>query len=402
MTPSLYIHIPVCLKKCDYCDFFSLPLDGLTNVGARTARETVQDRLVDGLCREITWWQERFRIEAWKTVYIGGGTPSLLSHGNIARLCAKIDTCEKKGLSSYSEWTIEANPEDITGEWLRACTEAGINRLSIGVQSLDDACLAAVNRRGSAEKTLAALALVSRIWKGRLSLDMIAGLPGQTAQTLVEDLSRIQAFGPDHLSLYSLTVEDGTPLSRKVRGKNGPILPNEDEATDIWLAGRDYLRANGFTQYEVSNFCRAGSESRHNLTYWNLESYIGVGPGATGTIVKNDTATRYTDSRDIAQWLDDPEKGRETEEIGRDESLKEVLLMGMRLASGIDKSAFRERFGYEILSCVPETAARWIRNGLLQDSGTSIALSPEGLLYLNRFLADCMKELDAVISQRNC
>jgi len=401
VTPSLYIHIPVCLKKCDYCDFFSVPVAALPKTGAPATGEDGLERLIAGLCREIDWWQKHYRIEAWKTVYIGGGTPSLLSPRNITTLCTKIDTLNKKGLSPYSEWTIEANPEDITEDWLRACSDAGINRLSIGVQSLDNASLAAVNRRGNKTKTLAALAMVSRIWKGRLSLDMIAGLPQQTAQSLVEDLSRILEFNPDHLSLYSLTIEDETPLSLRIREKTGPVLPDEDEATDIWLAGRDYLRANGFTQYEVSNFCRPGSESQHNLTYWNLESYIGVGPGATGTIVEGDTATRYTDSRDIAQWLDNSEAGRETEEIGRDESMKEVLLMGMRLAAGIDKKAFQNRFGTELLSCIPKTAARWIHNALLQDSGERIALTPEGLLYLNRFLADCMEELDAV-SQRNC
>jgi len=401
VTSSLYIHIPVCLKKCDYCDFFSVPVDALPKTGASAPGEDCLERLVAGLCREIDWWHKRYRITAWKTVYIGGGTPSLLSPRNITTLCTKIDTLNKKGLSPYSEWTIEANPEDITEDWLRACSDAGINRLSIGVQSLDNASLAAVNRRGNKAKTLAALAMVSRIWKGRLSLDMIAGLPGQTAQSLVEDLSRLLAFNPDHLSLYSLTIEDETPLSLRIREKTGPVLPDEDEATDIWLAGRDYLRANGFTQYEVSNFCRPGSESQHNLTYWNLESYIGVGPGATGTIVEGDTATRYTDSRDIAQWLDNSEAGRETEDIGRDESMKEVLLMGMRLAAGIDKKAFQNRFGTELLSCIPKTAARWIHNALLQDSDERIALTPEGLLYLNRFLADCMEELDAV-SQRNC
>ena len=401
MTPSLYIHIPVCLKKCDYCDFFSVPVDALPKTGAPAPGDDCLERLVAGLCREIDWWHKRYRITAWKTVYIGGGTPSLLSPRNIATLCTKIDTLNKKGLSPYSEWTIEANPEDITEAWLLACSDAGINRISIGVQSLDNASLAAVNRRGNKAKTLAALAMVSRIWKGRLSLDMIAGLPEQTAQSLVEDLSRLLSFNPDHLSLYSLTIEDETPLSLRIREKTGPAIPDEDEATDIWLAGRDYLRANGFTQYEVSNFCRPGSESQHNLTYWNLESYIGVGPGATGTIVKGDTATRYTDSRDITQWLDNPEAGRETEDIGRDESMKEVLLMGMRLATGINKKAFQNRFGTELLSCIPKTAARWIHKGLLQDSDERIALTPEGLLYLNRFLADCMEELDAV-SRKNC
>jgi len=393
LNPSLYIHIPICLNKCDYCDFFSIPIADFPVYSALDSIASPADAVVQGLIREISEWSATYAQTGWGTVYIGGGTPSLLLPRNIISMCSKIYTTQRTGLDSYSEWTIEANPEDITEDWLRSCSDAGINRLSIGVQSLDDRCLAAVGRRGSSNKTQKALELVSRVWKGRLSLDMIAGLPGQTLNSLIEDLSRLVATGADHLSLYSLTIEDETPLARRLREAPIPLMPDEDESADMWIAGRDFLARNGFIQYEISNFCRPGCESKHNLTYWNLRSYIGVGPGATGTIIEGDRATRYTNTRNIAEWLENPASGRTIEHIGRTESIQEVILMGMRLSVGIEKRAFSDRFGGDILSFIPETATQWIRRGLLLDNDERIALTSEGLLYLNGFLRGCVEEL---------
>lgn len=388
---SLYAHIPLCLKKCDYCDFFSLipsafPVD-CREVSALTAR------IVDGLAREINAWRADYGITGWKTVYIGGGTPSLLSCEDLGRLGSAISGHGALSQRNIDEWTIEANPEDIGEAWLASCARAGINRLSIGVQSLDDACLAAVGRRGCAAKTIEALELVSRVWKGRLSLDLIAGLPGQTARGLIADLERLLPYRPDHLSLYSLTIEEGTPLSKRLDASLVSELPDEDAAADIWLAGRDWLEARGFAQYEVSNFARSGYESLHNMTYWKLDTYIGVGPGATGTIVSGDEATRFTNTKDVAAWFADPRAGRRVERISRNELMSEVLLMGMRLREGIAKARFTARFGVKIASCIPKTIASWAARGLLIDEPERIALTREGILFLNRFLSDAMDEL---------
>jgi oxygen-independent coproporphyrinogen-3 oxidase len=390
---SLYVHIPLCLKKCDYCDFFSL-VPGAFPSGCRELSD-ITASIVDGLAREIDAWRAEYGFTSWKTVYIGGGTPSLLSVNDIERLGCAIRGPDASRNPTIAEWTIEANPEDIGEAWLASCARAGINRLSIGVQSLDDACLTAVGRRGCSEKTIEALELVSRAWKGRLSLDLIAGLPGQSARGLIADLERLLPYQPDHLSLYSLTVEEGTPLAKRRYASTGVTLPlpDEDEAAEIWLAGRDWLEAHGFAQYEVSNFAKGGHESLHNMTYWKLDTYIGIGPGATGTIVSGDEAVRFTNTKDFASWLADPRVGRTIECISRKELMSEVLLMGMRLREGIVKCTFSERFGTDLASCIPRTIASWAARGLVIDKPDRLALTKEGLLFLNRFLLDAFDEL---------
>lgn len=393
MNPSLYVHIPVCLRKCDYCDFFSVP--GISG-GKLSA-------IVRALASEIGTRERAWAPEGWKTVYIGGGTPSLLAPSDISLLCRSIRP------EGAPEWTIEANPEDLTAEWLDACRAGGINRLSLGIQSMDDAVLSAVGRRGSRKANLDALSLVGERWKGALSVDLIAGLPGQARDSLEADIREVLSFAPAHVSLYSLTIEEGTPLDARLAGSNPPALPDEDESAAIWLAGRDLLASSGYTQYEVSNFALDGAESAHNLTYWHLEPYIGVGPGAAGTINTGDTAERFTDIANLDTWLENPAASFEVEHIGREACIREYLLMGMRLASGISRKRFKDRFGQDILELTGKTVRRWQDRGLIgvdTDSGAGtdgaagtdgeadrVALTGGGLLFLNRFLADCMEEL---------
>jgi oxygen-independent coproporphyrinogen III oxidase len=343
------------------------------------------------LQREIAAKKRRFGIETWETVYIGGGTPSLIPPHLIASLAAPLaDSC--------TEFTVEANPEDITEDWLAACADSGISRLSIGIQSMDDAVLGAVGRRGNGESNRRALERVSTQWKGRVSYDLIAALPGQNADMLAADIELLDAYNATHISLYSLTVEDGTPIAGMIgNGVFSPgqpcALPDEDESADIWIAGRDLLEQKGFAQYEVSNFAKSGFESKHNMTYWNLDSWIGAGPGASGTIRTNDTAIRQTGPTDIEQWLQTPEASCIEETLNREECIRESILMGMRMRSGIDKDRFRKRFGPDIAALIPRTTEKWRRNGFLVENETRYALTREGLLHLNAFLADCMREL---------
>jgi len=389
MNPSLYVHIPVCLRKCDYCDFFSVPGIAGTKLSA----------IVRALAAEIAAREKAYAPEGWKTVYIGGGTPSLLSPADIGVLCGSIrpqavsDGDLLSGGSKRPEWTIEANPEDLTAEWLDACRAGGINRLSLGLQSMDDAVLSAVGRRGSRKANLEALRLVQDVWKGTLSVDLIAGLPGQTRDGLEADIRELLAFSPDHVSLYSLTVEEGTPLAARLAGASPPAVPDDDESAALWLAGRDLLSAAGYLQYEVSNFARSGAESAHNLTYWHLEPYIGVGPGAAGTVNSGDTAERFTDVEDLEIWLENPASSFETEHIDRASCIREFLLMGMRLASGISRKRFKDRFGQDILELTGKTVRRWQERGLAENGEDRGALNADGLLFLNRFLSECMEEL---------
>ncbi len=383
MNPSLYVHIPVCLRKCDYCDFYSVP--GIA--GGKLSE------IVRALVSEITIRERTYAPEGWKTVYIGGGTPSLLAPADIELLCRSIHPQTVAEGTPIPEWTIEANPEDLTPEWLAACKAGGINRLSLGIQSMDDAVLSAIGRRGSRKANLHALRLVHDVWTGAFSVDLIAGLPGQTESGLESDIRELLAFSPNHVSLYSLTIEEGTPLDTRLAGRNPPQIPDEDESAALWLSGRAFLQASRYKQYEVSNFALQGAESAHNMTYWHLEPSIGVGPGAAGTINSGDTAERFTDVADLQQWLKTPTDSFETEHIGRGACIREFLLMGMRLASGISRKRFKDRFGQDILELIGKTVQRWQDKGLLEANADHVALKSDGLLFLNRFLSDCMEEL---------
>lgn len=382
-SSSLYVHIPVCLRKCDYCDFFSV----------RSADVSLS-ALIAGLGREIAERAAAQKIERWNTVYIGGGTPSLISPDLIAQLAQSI----RKAVPSdkpIHEWTVEANPEDVTEEWLASIAESGINRLSLGIQTLNDHSMSLVGRRGSRDTSLATLELVQNRWKGRLSLDLIAALPGQTRDILAESITTLMRFAPDHFSLYSLTIEEGTPLASHIAAglPCASSLPGEDESADLWIYGRDLLAEHGYRQYEVSNFAIPGFESVHNQVYWNLGSWIGCGPGATGSFAAGDCGTRYTNSRDIEAWLADPVGSAETERISRDDTIRERIMMGMRLFSGIRRKDFKNRFGQDILELIGKTVRKWETNGLLEADAEHISLTADGLLMLNSFLSDCFDEI---------
>lgn len=386
MIPSLYVHIPFCLRKCDYCDFFSVPLGDTGRDGTRLSLAP----FVRALRREMAIRKKDLGITAWKTVYIGGGTPSLLDPEAIRALGEAI----RDNVAVEGEWTIEANPEDITADWLDACAETGINRLSLGIQSMDDSMLASVARRGNRESNEAALELARDRWRGDISVDLIAGLPGQTEEGLLSDIREVLNFAPDHVSLYSLTVEEGTPLARRIAADAQTGLPDDDAAADIWIAGRDALDERGYRQYEVSNFALPGHESRHNQAYWNLETYIGVGPGATGTVIAGDTAYRYTVTRDIAAWLDDPRAIAFEERIDRGDCVREAFLMGFRLLDGVSRTGFCQRFGVDALDLIGGTVEAWRKKGLAAADESGVRLTRDGLLLLNRFLEDCLIELD--------
>lgn len=377
MIGSLYVHVPLCLRKCDYCDFYSLP-------SSHPLRAEIVPLLLSELrlrheSRERREASEAKASLAWDTVYVGGGTPSVLSPEEIYELARGIGPLAPDG-----EWTVEANPEDLSPDWIDALASGGVNRLSLGIQSLTDRLLKAVGRRGSRETALRGLALARARWKGRLSLDLIAGLPGQTEEDLARDIAEALSFGPDHVSLYALTVEEGTPLAGRFR-------PDEESSARLWLAGRDALEEAGLRQYEVSNFARPGSKSRHNLVYWRMGSWLAVGPSASGTEVSQDHARRYRNACDLERWAIDPVGSAETEDVSRLELVEETMMMGFRLREGISRNRFRARFGTDILNLIGPAASRWADRGLLVADEGAVALTADGLALLNLFLADCME-----------
>ena len=383
MKPSgLYIHIPFCTQKCRYCDFYSIT----QKADFRPYHPNLQ--FIERLLQDVRFFKERSAIESWKTVYIGGGTPSLLHPDDIRTLADGIREGQKQPVQ---EFTIEANPEDITFDWLAACSEGGINRLSIGVQTFDNDVLAVNGRRGSKEKTITALETIKRRWQGELSCDLIAGLAGQTAQSLADDVRRLIDYRIEHLSLYGLCSEEPLPDTR------------EDFISELLRDNTALLAENGYIRYEVSNFSYQDKHrSLHNQIYWNMEPYAGIGPAACGTLIYEDSggrfiaAERFEGGKDIDKWMTAADRLSvyPCEHIDRNTFLEEVLLMGFRLSEGINRAAFARRFGADITAFIGETLSRWEKRGQCRIESNRVYLTEEGMLFLNRFLVDALSEPD--------
>jgi oxygen-independent coproporphyrinogen-3 oxidase len=380
---SVYVHVPFCAGLCDYCDFYSIPVrDGDYRIGL----------FIDTVIRDAEEQLRRFGIQRVPTVYIGGGTPSVLGAAGVAALLA--------GLASLlpnppEEWTLELNPESTGESLLRACRDGGVTRLSVGVQSFHQAPRRLVHRLGEASLLPEKLALIAAYYGGAFSADLMAALPGQDESILREDIARLLSFKPAHVSLYALTREPGTPLAEEGRFK--ALLPPEEEADRLWLLGRDALEDAGYGQYEVSNFSLPGKESRHNIRYWRMQGWLGAGPAASGTIIDDQAGTgrRYTHRPDLDRYIGSSPRPPLPEEEGLDAFtlLEETLLMGFRYTQGPDEGLFKKRFGLGIGALLPKTIARWRERGLFEPR--RIALTKDGLLLLDRFLLDALGEVDS-------
>ncbi|ERF60013.1 putative coproporphyrinogen dehydrogenase [Treponema socranskii subsp. socranskii VPI DR56BR1116 = ATCC 35536] len=403
----LYVHIPFCTSKCSYCDFFSVPCN-----------EKIADEYIDAVLNEAACTTSLWDIDSWKTIYVGGGTPSLLSEKQIDRLFSGLLKMSRK---APLEVTMEVNPSDVTESLLDAASASGVTRISCGIQSFSDTSLCRVRRRSRASDVYRALSLFEKKRLHSLSVDMIARLPEETDASFASGLQTLIAHAPDHISLYSLTVEEGTPLCSEI--EKGNILHDIDTSDALWISGRDLLCGAGYEQYEVSNFCRRGGECLHNLAYWNLESYAGIGAGATGTFYGKNMSARFTNTRDIDSYTrfwkskkidaddfrsriffsDDfrtvqvrAERERKfaelpfsVEYIDKKTEAFEFFMMGLRMTRGICRETYEARFG-----AFPEKAealfTAWEGRGLAlrrkKNGAHFYALTKEGLLFLNEFL----------------
>ena len=338
----LYIHIPYCISKCDYCDFFSVPCERIV-----PCEQIVPGEYLSALIREIKYKAAVHHVSRWDSVYIGGGTPSLLSVRQLDELCEAVETAAP--IDEKAECTIEMNPETVTDEKLLAVQSHFVNRLSLGVQSLSDGALQQVHRHCSAERALEAIDLVKKYWKGDFSFDVIAGLPGQTQDEYITTLQRLVSFSPSHMSLYTLTVEDGTPFAKRIGGAD---RWDGDEADRLWLLGRDVLEEKGYMQYEVSNFALPGKQSRHNTAYWKQYDYIGCGASACGTIYhsgskQGERCTNTTDLKAYCSFWNDTQHGeipQEKELLSLRTEEFEYLMMGLRMLEGVNETEYKKRF----------------------------------------------------------
>ena len=368
---SLYIHIPFCASFCDYCDFYS--------VKAENESDALMDTFLSALITDIKYQLEFFNVKKIETAYIGGGTPSVLGAKRIRVLLNAL-----KNLPSFTpqEFTIEANPESADEEFLSVLKEGGVNRLSLGVQSFHEPSRMAVNRPADIRLLEERLALASRYFPGAFSADLISGLPYQTEKIAVDDVKRLLAFAPSHVSLYSLTLEKGTALYQNIKSKKIKLGESE-EADALWLSAHDALENEGFEHYEVSNFARPGCRCLHNIGYWRMEGWLGAGPAASGTIINEEagTARRFTYAPDLARYNEEPSiHAAICEELDRTALVKESFLMGYRYREGPDAQKFKRRFGLAIEDCIGRTLARWKDRDIM--------------LFLNSFLAEAFLELE--------
>ena len=372
---SLYIHIPFCNSKCSYCDFFS--------VTDHSLMAQVLDKTMEQTARYI----EYFGIKRIPSVYIGGGTPTSLPLPLLERLLSFVG---KLPMEEGAECTIEANPETVTSDLLTLLSSSCINRLSLGIQSFSDITLGTLGRHCNARTAFTALELAKQHWQGQLSLDLISSIPGQSVSDSIEDIDTAVSFRPDHISFYSLTLEEGTPLARLYSDNIDAIDDN------VWIIASDHLEVSGYRRYEVSNFALPGHHSRHNTRYWKLLPYIGTGAGGVSTLHDGEGLFRIANVPSLEGYLAGSGLlcGAETEEVTGKSYIFEYLMMGLRMTAGILRSDFRTAFGREITDVIPGTLSDWKEKGLLAETENSVALTKQGLLLLNQFLLDALAELE--------
>lgn len=363
---SVYIHIPFCLRKCNYCDFVSFPADD--------CRQRLSE--YSGLLqKELELYQKKICLDSMHTIYFGGGTPSLMEPSQIAGLISLFPPAE--------EVTLEANPETLDEERLAAFRQAGINRLSMGVQSFDEKLLQSMGRGHSPAQAIEMVAAARKAGFDNISIDLIYGLPGQTADGWRQDLEQALALETEHISLYGLTIEPGTPWGSMVqKGQLAPV--DEDLAADMLEIAMDRLEQAGFNHYEISNFARPGYESRHNLAYWRRENYLGLGVAAAGCLLEH-RLYNYKDYEDYEQAVSEGRLPLMDEEILHiDQVIGEAIFLGLRLSEGIDFAAFQTQYGLDPRRRFRRAIGKMSAAGLLQVDNEGMRLTKRGVLLGNQ------------------
>lgn len=362
---SLYVHIPFCLRKCNYCDFVSFPVAACSGFYAAYA---------ELLEKELALWQDQADLSRLSTVYFGGGTPSLMEPEAICRLLALVP--------KVAECTLEASPETVDGARLAAFRAAGVNRLSLGAQSFDRDLLAAMGRGHDGERTAQAVRDAREAGFDNISLDLIYGLPGQTIGQWRDSLERAVALCPEHISLYGLTIHPDTPWGRALNAGD-LAAPDDDLAADMLELAMDYLPRQGFAQYEIANFARPGRESRHNCAYWQRDNYLGLGVAAASCL--NDH--RFANTPEPRVYEEAIREGRlpwtEDEHYDIEQIMGEAMFLGLRLLRGVDVAAYEQRYGVNPLKRFRGELWQLQNQGLIEYDEGNIRLTPKGVALGN-------------------
>jgi oxygen-independent coproporphyrinogen-3 oxidase len=374
---GVYVHWPFCRSKCPYCDFNS-------HVAERVDLQAWRD----ALAQEIDWFASRTTGAVVATIFFGGGTPSLMPPETVDRLLRRIR--RRWSVADDAEITLEANPTSVEAERFAALTEAGINRVSLGVQALNDEALAFLGRGHSVREALNAVAVARRHFD-RTSFDLIYARPGQTAADWRAELTSALDHVGDHLSVYQLTIEPGTQFhTRHARGEIS--LPDDDAAGALYEATQAVLEDAGLPAYEISNHARPGTECRHNLNYWRSGQYIGVGPGAHGRIGHGERRRATRQIRAPELWLKSvAERGHGTQdetELTAPERRDEMVMMGLRTVEGIPRRRFRRELGCDVEAAIePARLAPLIAGGFVTLDDERLAATAAGRQRLSAVLA---------------
>ena len=376
---SLYIHWPFCLSKCPYCDFSSRVMPGSfeEEIWTQAYLRAIEDRAV------------KFKARPIRSIYFGGGTPSLMSPSLVAQLLDKITATWS--LQDNCEITLEANPSSSAREKFNAFKQAGINRLSLGVQALDDKVLSFLGRAHDAKTALEALDAARQVFP-RVSFDMIYGYAGHNAQDWRKQLRQVLEMAPQHVSLYQLTIEKNTSFGK--RAQNGETLAvDEDLAARLYELTQDLTESFGLPAYEISNHAKPWQESRHNLTYWRYDDYLGIGPAAHGRVAQEGGGwLSYENEKNPETWLsllDSLNKGvTRMALLSAAVAQKEALMTGLRLRKGIDKADWKKKFSHSVMSMFDEDKkATLVEEGFLEETPTHLSLTKAGRQRLDAVLA---------------
>jgi oxygen-independent coproporphyrinogen-3 oxidase len=381
---SIYIHIPFCAEKCAYCDFFSVPYE-----------EETAEHVLREIIHQCRFYIDLLQPERIESVYFGGGTPSMIPPLKMYRFI-----CELCRLfpNKPAEFTVESNPESLTGDHLQLFAAAGVTRLSVGIQTMHNHSLRLLRRPGTAKDNQESLSLLRSHWTGDLSIDLMCGIPGESQEDLDTTIRTVLALLPGHLSLYTLTVHEGTDLAQEIR-KERIIPKNENVMVREWRRGIRLLQAAGYDWYEVSNFALPGKECQHNLRYWHLLPYVGCGPGASSTLFAGNLPVRIETGRDIRLFC----AGRISAGylwnasvciLNMEEYLLEYMLMGLRLRRGIDLHDFASRFGERVANQVTALAGSNRFRGLLSVDSDTVRCTDSGIAILDSLLVQIAFELE--------
>ncbi len=362
---GLYIHIPFCIKKCKYCDFNSF-----------SACEKEKDAYLNALISEM----EKYRGELVDTIFIGGGTPTSLTTEQLELLLQNVK--EKFILTDSCEFTIEANPKTLDREKLETLKKYGVNRLSIGVQSFNDGELEKLGRVHTAldaEETI----LLAKKYFDNISIDLMCAIPDQTKESFRENLKKAFLQEVQHISCYSLILEEGTPLFEE-NEKGNLVLPDEETEREIYDMLVTEMEKHGYIQYEISNFAKAGFESEHNKKYWQCDEYIGIGLSAHSYI----GGIRFSNTDDFSAYIEGEFLSGEREVLSKDDKMSEFMFLGLRKTGGVSKTEFFDRFSEDMEKVFEKPLSKFKKMGMIEEKGDRIYLSKKAISVSNQIMCE--------------